>query len=131
MRRMKKHLGMICLMASLMVGGSVAAFGYGYNLNIPYPLPNSMQSTKIFTKTAATTPYVQPNKNTISTNYFLSPQTKSALSATNIIARDSAIKGNFTWNAGYGGIGNSYCLSAYPNVAGKYDAYNVSGTWSN
>ena len=128
---MKKHLGMICLMASLMVGGSVAAFGYGYSLNIPYPLRNSMQSTAVLTKTAATTPYVQPNKNTILTNYFLSPQVKSSLSATNIIAKNTTARSNFSWNAGYGGVGTSYCLSAYANVSGKYDPYNASGTWSN
>lgn len=107
------------------------AFAYTYNLDIPTPYLNSMQSTELEVKESATTPYVQPEKRTIATNYFLSTIPRSYLASTNVITKSNTGYSSFTWQSGFGGIGTSYCLSAYPNTTGPYDAYNVSGKWSN
>ncbi|MHC5269111.1 hypothetical protein ACYSNO_08025 [Enterococcus sp. LJL98] len=109
------------------INSSVSALSY--SLWIPTPLLNSIQSTTLNKKTNTATPYVQPNAITIPTAYFLSPTRYSSTMATNIVTKSNTSRTNLSWNGGYGGIGGSYCLTAYPNVSGAYNAYLATGSW--
>ncbi len=130
MSKKNRKLLALTLSMCMIFSMSLTSFARTYSLDLPYPLIGSMQSTAVYTKSSSSTPYVQPSKNTISTNYFLSTTEQSSITATDIIATTTTTKKTFTWKTGYGGVGTSYCLSAYPNVSGSYDAYNVAGTWS-
>ena len=130
MKKFNRHLIALGLSIGMMCSVNMTAFARSYSLDIPGTYVHSMRSTELCEKTTTSTPYVYPNKNSISTNYFLSPTRMSSTQATNVIPISAIEKKFFTWKTGYGGIGTSYCLSAYPDVTGDYDAYNVSGEWS-
>lgn len=130
MKKFNRHLIALGLSIGMMCSVNMTVFARSYSLDIPGTYVHSMRSTSSYVKTTSSTPYVKPNKNSISTNYFLSPKPLSSTQATDIIPISSIEKKTFTWKTGYGGIDTSYCLSAYPNVTGDYDAYNVSGEWS-
>ncbi len=146
MRRTFKNMITLCLAMGLALAFSITAFAesespyavnvgeqpvYEYSLDIPTPRVHSMRSTNVYEKVSSAHPYVSPSKNTILTNYFLSTEGGSTITATNIIVADNPGKRSFSWQPGYGGVGTAYCLSAYPGVTGVYDAYNVEGTWAN
>ncbi|MBQ8637758.1 MAG: hypothetical protein IJ468_01160 [Lachnospiraceae bacterium] len=114
----------------VMITCSTMVFARDYEMQIPYPLPGSMQSTELYQKIESGNAYVKPGLITISTNYFISVQKKSSIRATNVIAKSNTVKSTFTWNTGYGGVEQSYCLSAYPAVVGAYEDYRIKGTWS-
>lgn len=130
MKKINRHLVALGLSIGMMCSVNMTASARTYSLDIPGTFIGSLRSTELFEKTTNDTPYVKPDKNTISTYYFLSPTCLSVTTATNVIPISYIEKKDFTWKEGYGGIGTSYCLSAYPNVTGAYDAYNVSGEWS-
>ncbi len=127
----RKRIIALLVVSCCFLGLSTSAFAEEseYDLNIPYPFVNSMRSTKIIEKKPGESPYVNPKTNTIYTNYFLSPEPRSSITATNVIRTNTTGRRNFTYNSGYGGVGTSYCLSAYPGVTGDYDPYNVRGKW--
>lgn len=132
---MKRKIVVLLVVLCLAVSIAAPAFATSYSLNIPYPFSGSMQSTALYVKQAGESPYVDQhdaNGNplvTIPTNYFLSPQRVSSVDATSIVTLTSGYR-SLTYKSGYGGVGTSYCLSAYPGVSGSYDPYNVRGTWS-
>ena len=130
MKKFNRCLAALGLSLGMMCSVNMTAFARSYDLNIPGTYVHSMRSTPAYEKGTSSTPYVQPDKNTISTNYFLSTTPGTSIQATDIIPISAIEKKNFTWKTGYGGVGTYYCLSAYPNVTGGYDAYNVSGVWS-
>ena len=115
----------------MMYAISLNTLAWDYNLDITYPYAGSLKSTMLYKKESGTTPYVHPNKVTISTTYFLSPTRLSGIMATELISTAGTGESKFSWREGYGGVGQNYCLSAYPTQVANYDAYNVSGTWSN
>ena len=127
---MKKRIVVMLAVFFLTVGIATPAFATSYSLNIPYPFAGSMQSTSLAVKLAGESPYVSPSINTIATCYFLSPQRISSTQATDIVTTGSLGSKSFTYLSGYGGVGQNYCLSAYPGVTGVYDPYNVRGSWS-
>ncbi len=146
MRRTFKNMITLCLAMGLALAFSITAFAesespyavnaseqpvYEYFLHIPTPRVHSMQSTGIQEKVTSDTPYVSPKFNTILTNYFLSTKGGSTIQATNVVQADGTGRYDFAWKEGYGGIGTSYCMSAYPGVTGDYKAYDVEGTWAN
>lgn len=130
MKKSRHLIAALALSLGMMCSMNLSVSARDYSLGITSPSVGSMKSTSLYEKTSSSTPYVKPNVNTISTNYFLSPSRVSSIAATDIVAINTTVKRDFTWRAGYGGIGGKYCLSAYPNVTGAYNAYTVSGTWS-
>ena len=126
---MKKVFAALSLGLLLSMGVSSNVSALSYSFWIPTPLLNSIQSTALNKKTSTSTPYVQPNAITIPTAYFLSPTRYSSTTATNIVTKNTTSRTNLSWNSGYGGVGGTYCLSAYPNVSGSYNAYSATGTW--
>lgn len=125
----KKWLALL-MAAGMLMSLSVTASARSFNFSIPDNYIGSMQSTNLYIKESNSTPYVKANVYTISTYYFLSPTRQSDILATNKIAISDILTHNFDWQTGYGGIGNRYCLSAYPTVQANYDAYAAYGTWS-
>lgn len=125
----KKWLALL-MAAGMLMSLSVTASARSFSFSIPENYIGSMQSTSMCKKMTDSTPYVKADVYTISTYYFLSPTRQSDILATNKIAISDILTHNFTWQTGYGGIGGSYCLSAYPTVMANYDAYATYGTWS-
>lgn len=128
-KRNRRILG-LGLAMGMMLSMSISAFAREYSLDIPAGFTGSMRSTNLFQKSTSGAPYVWPDKVSISTTYFLSPVERSVILATDEKSLSGITKFTFTWKENYGGIGTSYCLSAYPTVVANYDAYNVTGTWS-
>lgn len=135
---MKKIKKVVSLMLLTFIVASVvavpvmaAAPPYSYGWLMPAEFKGSARSTALMEKTSAyTTPYVNPSVNTLPTAYYLSPTRLSSTDATNVITLSTPGKRNFTWKSGYGGVGQSYCLTAYPNMSGIWDDYTIRGTWS-
>ena len=117
--------------ALILMSVPVFATERSYEMTIPYPYVGSLQSTPVYVKDTSGAAYFKPSINTIATKYFVSPWGDSQTLATDIITKSNTTKSTFTWYEGYGGVGNHYCLSAYPAVNGEYDAYVVKGVWSN
>ena len=130
MKKSRHLVAALALSLGMMCSMNLSASAREYALIIPSPYAGSLQSTGLCQKTTNDTPYVKPRYVTISTNYFLSPFCENRTQATNIVTTNDTFKHSFTWHTGYGGIGGLYCLSAYPNVSGAYQKYNVEGTWS-
>ena len=130
MRINKKTIGILCLFVMLLAT-PVTASAYNFSLTMPGYFVGSMRWTSVYQKTSATTPYVDPSINTLPTAYFLTPQRNSTIQATDIYTISNGAKHYFTWESGYGGVGTSYGLAAYPNMSGDWDAYVTRGTWSN
>lgn len=130
MNQVKKIVAALGLSLLLLGGIGSSASALSYSFWIPSPILNSLQSTTLNKKTSTATPYVDPSAITIATAYFLSPTRYSSTQATGIVTKSTnTSKSNLTWNSGYGGVGGSYCLSAYPNVSGSYNAYSATGSW--
>lgn len=130
---MKTKKILLCIMTLLITTLfiPVTASAYSFKFTIPDKFVGSMQSTTLQEKSSQTTPYVNPTYNSLPTAYFLSTKRISEILATNIITISDGSRHVFTWNSGYGGTGVKYCLSAYPNMTGSWQAYGVEGTWSN
>lgn len=133
MGKTKKALVAVCASA-IMVGAlpvTASAAPYSFNLNMPDYFVGGMRSTDYQQKTSDSTPYVDPKITTLPTAYFLSVEQMSRYNATDVVTISNGVKHNFSWQSNYGGLGGLYCLSAYPNMTGTWDAYNTRGTWSN
>jgi len=127
---MKKGLISFGAALILVFGMSVTAFAASFSFSFTPPFAGSMQSTFLQEVTSINSAYVNPSHSATPTNYFLSPNQKSSTTATNILTDISTSgKRTFTYNSGYGGIGNKYCLSGYPSNWDFVD-YTVSGSWS-
>lgn len=109
----------------MLVAVPITVLAYSFSLNLSNYFVGSMRSTSIYQKTSNTTPYVSPSVNTVPTDYFLSPNRVDSTLATNIQTISNGTKRTFTWKSGYGGVGTRYCLSAYPNMTGSWDAYTT------
>ena len=68
MKKCNRHLIALGLSIGMMCSVNITAFARSYDLDIPGTFVHSMRSTEAHTKTTSSTPYVQPDKNTISTN---------------------------------------------------------------
>ncbi|MBC8542065.1 hypothetical protein [Bianquea renquensis] len=136
MKKIKKVVSLMLLtfiVASVVAVPVMAATDppYSYGWLMPAEFKGSARSTALMEKTSAyTTPYVNPSINTLPTAYYLSPARLSTINATDEITLNAPGKRNFTWRSGYGGVGQSYCLTAYPNMNGDWDEYTIRGTWS-
>lgn len=130
MRKFGKKLVALGLTAGMLCTMSTPVFARNYNLTITSPYVGSMASTIFYTKTKAGNPYVQPNKSTLKTKYFISTKRLSSTVAAGTVTVSDTSRYTMSWRTGYGGTNINYCLSACPGVNTDYDTYNVSGTWS-
>ena len=134
MKKIKKVVSVMLLtfiVASVVAVPVMAATPpFNYSWLMPKEFHGSARSTDLMLKTSAyTTPYVYPSINTLPTAYYLSPTRLSSIDATDVITIDTPGKRNFKWEPGYGGVGQSYCMTAYPNMTGDWEAYTIRGTW--
>lgn len=131
MGKTKKALVAVCASAIMVSALPVTASAYSFNLNMPDYFVGGMRSTAYQQKTSQSTPYVDPSITTLPTAYFLAGEAMSRYNATDVVTISNGVRHNFSWQSGYGGIDMLYCLSAYPNMNGTWDAYNTRGTWGN
>ncbi|GAE29745.1 hypothetical protein [Halalkalibacter hemicellulosilyticus] len=95
----------------ILLPDSTEAANYSFTFNPPFA--GSLQSTTLVTKSSGTSPFVNPSHSSTPTNYFLSPTRFSSTTATNIVSNISTSgRRGFSYSSGYGGSGQSYCLSA-------------------
>jgi hypothetical protein len=129
---MKKRLISTVAGAILLLSVSASAFAASYNFYFQPPFAGSMNSSGPSTVATSNSAYVQPNNpnSFTATNFFLNTSYNGSTNATNIITNvTTAGKRSFTYNSGYGGIGNSYYLSGYPSNF-DFTNYEVFGGWS-
>jgi hypothetical protein len=128
---MKKKILTSIATFCLLMGITVTALAsQNFDFTIRPPFIGSMVSSNLVTVTTGMSPFVNPNVSATPTTYFLSPQRVSSTQATQLISNVStAGRRNFTYLTGYGGVGNRYCLSAYPSNT-SFLEYRVTGTWS-
>ncbi|TYQ16695.1 UNVERIFIED_CONTAM: hypothetical protein Cloal_3263 [Acetivibrio alkalicellulosi] len=120
----------LVLCVFFMVSITSFANNHEFRLVIRPPFPGSMQSTSRQRVDYLNNAFVNPALSQVPTNYFLSPEPGSRIQATEVIENISTPgKRWFTYFSGYEGIGNRYCLSAYP-ANWNFDAYTTRGTWS-
>lgn len=102
----------------------------GHTSIVPDHAAIGIRSTGLHRKESAAAPYVYPEYSEHATWYFLSPVILEPICAAGPICVGAGEETCFTWYDGYGGIGQEYCLSGYPEAVGHKNAYAVSGTWS-
>ena len=129
MKKIKKMIVVLMAVAMLSSLFAVSTSAAEFNFWIPYPKMGSLQNTSAVKKTTNTTPYVQTTVNTISTRYYLAPSGDRTTPASNSVYLTSPVRRTLSYYSGYGGIGQSYTLCAYPNVEGAYSAYRAKGYW--
>lgn len=128
-KRIIATIGALTILLSISIT-VLAASSYNYSFTLTPPYGGSLKSTARQTVKTGDSPFVHPNVSATPTNYFLSPLQLSTTQATNIVSNISTVgKRNFSYLSGYGGVGNSYCLSAYPTNI-HFLEYRVTGTWS-
>jgi hypothetical protein len=131
-RFIKKWLKMIVVVAFVFVVFSVSSYARitrSYYFSFPESVSNSMRYTYKY-EVDGGTPYVYPSISTISTQYFLSPNTYGWTQATDVATINDREWRNFTWNSGYGGSGQYYCLAGCPATSSyPWDAYNAYGVF--
>jgi hypothetical protein len=127
---MKKRIISFVLALSLVFAMSVSAFAASYAFFISPPFVGSLKSTATQIVVSGTAANVNPSTSATPTSYYLSPTPGSSTTATGVLTSisTSGYRG-FTYNSGYGGVGNYYCLSGYPSNS-DFLTYNVGGTWS-
>ena len=113
MKKAKRFLALFLVLCMMVCAMALPASAYSYNFSFPAQQANSMRSTSLYTR-GTSTAYVDPDVTTISTIYFLSPTRVSSTQATALVYKTSGTRSNFSWLSGYGGKGNSYCLSGCP-----------------
>ncbi len=130
MKKVKRLLALTLVLMMVVALFAMPASAYSYNFSFPNTINDSLRSSSMQTRGTANpsfTPYVA----TVSTYYYLSPQRYSSTNATNIIAKTNISTSSFTFRSGYGGVGQSYCLSGCPNSGiGSWNAYSVNGSWT-
>lgn len=100
---------------------------YRYDFDFPSSIYYSMRYSPKHNVSSGT-PYVYPDTSTVSTKYFLSPYREGWTQATNVQTISVRQKKYFTWNSGYGGSGQSYCLAGCPDADnGSWLAYHIEG----
>ena len=125
-----KLLICLALICGTLFSSVISASAASYTLRITSPIKNSLKSTDVIKKASTAKAYVQPEKILTNTGYFLSPTRFSSTEATFIVSKTNTSKSNFTYRSGYGGVGQSYCLSVFPNVSGAYNAYTANGIFT-
>jgi len=123
-KKAKRFLALFLVLCMMVCAMALPASAYSYNFSFPAQQANSMRSTSLYTR-GTSTAYVDPDVTTISTIYFLSPTRVSSTQATALVYKTSGTRSNFSWLSGYGGKGNSYCLSGCPDWnVGSHTAYS-------
>lgn len=129
-KKAKRFLALFLVLCMMVCAMALPASAYSYNFSFPAQQANSMRSTSLYTR-GTSTAYVDPDVTTISTIYFLSPTRVSSTQATALVYKTSGTRSNFSWLSGYGGKGNSYCLSGCPDWnVGSHTAYSSYGSWN-
>ena len=129
-KKAKRFLALFLVLCMMVCAMALPASAYSYNFSFPAQQANSMCYTSLYTR-GTSTAYVDPDVTTISTIYFLSPTRVSSTQATALVYKTSGTRSNFSWLSGYGGKGNSYCLSGCPDWnVGSHTAYSSYGSWN-
>lgn len=133
MKKVKRLLAVVLAACMLMVSAAIpasAASSHSYYFSFPGQLSGSLRSTPLYARTSGTAS-VTPSVTTVKTMYILSPTQYSSTQATNAVYKTYAGTSNFSWFSGYGGTGNTYCLSGCPSMdLGSFNAYVANGTFA-
>lgn len=125
----KKIVTMMLLTLCFLTVGSVSALAAGYSFHFDPPF----SETELGTSEPALadgnlTPYVDPSGVTVPTTYFLTTPDSAVNTVTDAKKYVSSAKTYLTYYPGYGGIGQSYRLRAYPSYF-NFQSYDCAGVW--
>ena len=139
MKKLMKSMLVLVLICGIMSSLSLAASAESvasvneernYEFTFPDYYVGSMRSTGLYEKKNTSAPFVYPQYSEHTTWYFLAPKILDSSGATSPVIARAGEKVYFTWYDGYGGIGQNYCLSGYPDANGHNKSYLAYGTWS-
>lgn len=129
---MKKKITVIMIILLLVfvaVGPVFAEPPYYYYFIFDPPFAGSMNWDSPSQFVSGSSSYVDPNGSSAETNYFLTTQPGEIILATYILYEvETTTKRYFTYQTGYGGIGQKYCLAGYPSNY-DFNYYTISGYW--
>ena len=126
---MKKRIAiitMILIIALISVGPVFASYYYSFTFSPPFAGSMKWDSDE---DVSGLSPYVDPNGSSAKTNYFLTTAPGETVLATHIVYEvDTTARRYFTYQTGYGGVGQDYCLAGFPSNF-DFNYYYIPGVW--
>ncbi|MBZ4665362.1 MAG: hypothetical protein JG770_615 [Mahella sp.] len=125
----KRKVKVMLLVVCLLMVGSVSAFAVTYSFHFEPPFVGSVQHSPSAMADGTFTPYVDPSGTTNATTYVLTLPSPGSIDTVSSFAPNvTSAKTYFTYNSGFGGLGQYYKLTGYPSNS-DFQEYYAAGGW--